>query len=99
MINSIKYFKDAEQELIETIGFYNDCSLGLGNEFLTEIKKAINMICEYPKLFPLMSKYVRKCTCSRFPYNILYYLKDKSIYIVAIMHQKRRPNYWIDRIN
>jgi len=33
----------------------------------------------------------------RFPYRIVYRVRDEDIYIVAIAHSSRRPDYWRDR--
>jgi hypothetical protein len=33
----------------------------------------------------------------RFPYAILYEDQPQAILIIAVMHLRRHPNYWIDR--
>jgi hypothetical protein len=34
---------------------------------------------------------------NRFPYNVVYRIRDDDIYVVAVAHTSRRPNYWKDR--
>ena len=41
---------------------------------------------------------VRRYILHKFPYKILYSIESKHIFILAIAHQHRQPNYWIDRI-
>jgi hypothetical protein len=34
----------------------------------------------------------------RFPFNIFYLPGESEIVIVAVAHQKRRPDYWFSRV-
>jgi len=99
MIDTIIYYSQAEDELTEIVDYYNNISDELGYDFLKKIKSSIQNICEFPELYPTISKFNRKCHCKRFPYNVIYHLHDNSIYIVAIAHEKRKPNYWKKRLN
>ena len=47
---------------------------------------------------PVVIKAVRQKTVQRFPYHILYELRDPSVYVIAIMHQRRKPLYWQGRV-
>lgn len=42
---------------------------------------------------------VRRCLVRRFPYGVLYARESDRLYILAIMHTKRKPGYWLDRRN
>ncbi|MBA3346286.1 MAG: type II toxin-antitoxin system RelE/ParE family toxin [Gemmatimonadales bacterium] len=33
----------------------------------------------------------------RFPYSLLYRIETDRIYVLAVMHHRRRPGYWTDR--
>ncbi len=39
-----------------------------------------------------------KVIFNEFPYKILYSIEKDHIYIIAVAHQHRKPNYWIDHI-
>jgi hypothetical protein len=34
----------------------------------------------------------------RFPYGVVYAIRNDEIYLIAVMHLKRRPFYWKKRI-
>ena len=34
----------------------------------------------------------------RFPYSILYVIHNNEVIVVAVMHHKQKPNYWIERL-
>ena len=93
----VYFLEPAENELVEAINYYNMQSYGLGFEFAIEVQKAIDRIIQYPNSWSKLSTRTRKCRCNRFPYNVIYSLKDETIIIIAIMHTKRKPNYWDKR--
>ncbi|MBU1775437.1 MAG: type II toxin-antitoxin system RelE/ParE family toxin, partial [Gammaproteobacteria bacterium] len=40
----------------------------------------------------------RRVIVRRFPYSVVYRAKGEHIYIIAVAHQRRHPNYWSDRV-
>jgi len=44
------------------------------------------------------SKQARRCLTNRFPYGIIYQIRDNTILIVAVWHLKRRPQTWQFRL-
>jgi len=87
----------ALNEFIDAIDFYDLELPGLGNVFKNEIEKSVRRIYEYPTAWPNLTKDIRKYVLHKFPYKILYSIEQDYIYIIAISHQHRKPNYWIDR--
>ncbi len=39
-----------------------------------------------------------KAVMTHFPFNIIYSIYNNKIYIIAVAHQHREPEYWIERI-
>ena len=70
----------------------------LGTDFISTIEIAVSDLLEDPEKCPVIGKGIRRCILPRFPYSVLYKIDPLEIIIVAIMHQKRRPNYWINRL-
>ncbi|MBM2816511.1 MAG: hypothetical protein HW421_3273 [Ignavibacteria bacterium] len=95
---SVEFLEPAEQELFEAFEYYNEQLIGLGFEFALEVQKAIERIVKFPDSWTKLSERIRKCRCNRFPYNIIYSQQNSTIIIVAIMHSKRKPNYWLERV-
>jgi len=94
----VTFLSIAETEFIEAINYYNERSQGLGYEFAAEVKATIHRIEQYPEAWPIATKETRKCRCKRFPYSIVYLLKNDKIIVVAVMHLHRKPGYWVDRL-
>jgi plasmid stabilization system protein ParE len=87
----------ALEEFNDAISYYELEVSGLGTTFSEEIRKAIKRITEYPKAWSVEKGDVRKHLLHKFPYKILYSIESNHIYIIAIAHLHRKPNYWVDR--
>jgi plasmid stabilization system protein ParE len=88
----------AVSEMNDAIAYYELQFSGLGIAFKEEIKKAINRIIKYPKAWSTVDEDIRKYVLHKFTYNVYYSLEKDHLYIIAIAHQHRKPNYWIDRM-
>ena len=91
------FSKYAQQELEDAALFYEFEYAGLGKKFKEEVRKAAIRISEYPKAWSVERGEVRKCLLHKFPYKLLYSIEEDHIFIIAVAHQHREPNYWIDR--
>ncbi len=87
----------AKLELEDATYFYELEFEGLGQRFKEEVEKALKRISEYPKAWSMERSNVRKCLLHKFPYKLLYSIEEDHIFIIAVSHQHRKPDYWIDR--
>lgn len=92
------FHPEAKFELTEVVEFYQTKEINLGVEFLEEIFGTIARIIEFPQAFPNFSKNTRKCLINRFPFAVIYQIRQKEIFILAITHLSRKPGYWKERI-
>jgi toxin ParE1/3/4 len=93
----IEFLEPAKNEFIDAVHFYNDQSEGLGYEFAVEIRRTIERIIQYPEAWPLLSKQARRCRTNRFPYGLIYQIRENYRLIVAVMHLSRNPVTWKKR--
>jgi len=94
----IAFLEVAQTELDDAIQYYNYEVNGLGDEFLTEVLKALRRISEFPEAWHPCSKRTRRFQTRRFPYGIIYQIRSQSILVIAIAHLHRNPEYWMDRL-
>ena len=94
----INFLKIAQVELDDAIKYYNFEVPGLGDAFLTEVLNALDRIGRFPEAWHPCSKRTRRCQTRRFPYGIIYQIREKEILIVAVANLHRRPDYWKDRL-
>ncbi|MEK6617227.1 MAG: type II toxin-antitoxin system RelE/ParE family toxin [Nitrospirota bacterium] len=93
-----EFLEPAQIELEEEVKYFNEQQAGLGYEFAKEIADTIARILRYPQAWTKLSKKTRRCRTKRFPYGVIYQIRDEKILIVAIAHLRREPFYWRDRI-
>ena len=94
---SFSFHPEAEEELRAAIDYYEDREAGLGYDFSLEVFTAIQNIIAQPNAWPVMEDDVRRCLVNRFPFGVLYSLEPTTVFVVAVMHQRRRPDYWRSR--
>lgn len=87
----------AEEELNEAAAYYAHARPGLGDAFVAEVQHAVELLAASPLAGRVVDKDVRWWLVKRFPYSVLYRVRDDHIRILAIAHQKRRPFYWRER--
>jgi toxin ParE1/3/4 len=85
---------EAEKELQDTIDYYNDQLLGLGDQFYYEILKAFDQILSFPLGWTKATEKTRKFILKRFPYLVLYVVHEQEIVVNAIAHQHRHPDFY-----
>ena len=87
----------AEEELLYAVDYYEECSPGLGTDFSFEVYAAVKQIIAHPEAWMVLDGDIRRILLKRFPYGLLYSLIDDEIYILAVMHLRRDPDYWRQR--
>ncbi|MCU0415483.1 MAG: type II toxin-antitoxin system RelE/ParE family toxin [Ignavibacteriaceae bacterium] len=94
----IYFTEPAAIELADAFDFYEIHLSGLGKEFIIEVEETVQLITKFPESWSENSKHTRKAVLKRFPFNIIYSVYQDNIYIIAVAHQNRKPEYWIDRL-
>ena len=92
-----RLLKPAENELVEAMFYYENQAEGLGCEFIDRINEAVVRIEKNPEAYPEMKNAVRRCLVRQFPFALLYKIVPGELIILAVMHLKRHPSYWIGR--
>lgn len=98
-MTSVKFLSLARDEVGEANRYYNVQQAGLGARFVAEVRDAAKRIAQYPLAFPIQRGEIRKCLLQRFPYKLLYAIRNDKILIIAVAHQHREPEYWVERSN
>jgi plasmid stabilization system protein ParE len=88
---------EAQLEFGEGERYYDTQVPGLGERFRAEVRSALGRIRTWPLSCPIERGDIRRLILTRFPYKLLYSIEPDHIYIIAVAHQHREPNYWIGR--
>jgi len=94
---TFSFHPEAELEFLEAINYYEDREPGLGYDFSIEVFNTIQNIVNYPTAWPIIEEDMRRCLVNRFPYGVIYRMEQDEIFILAVMHLHRHPDYWKKR--
>jgi plasmid stabilization system protein ParE len=94
---NVSYHPKAADEYDEAIAYYEDCQAGLGKQLTQEIDASIKLIQAFPIAWTTLEGEIRRILVRRFPFGLLYILRNDEIYILAVMNLNRNPNYWKER--
>jgi hypothetical protein len=94
---TLLFHPEVEEEFLAAIDYYETCQHGLGEDFYFEVHTAIQRIIDFPEAWPVLDGDVRRCLTHRFPFGILYSVDKQDIFILAVMHLRRDPDYWKHR--
>jgi hypothetical protein len=96
---TVEFLAPAEDEFSEAIAYYNEQSEGLGFEFAIELKNGLRRIVQYPDAWAPISARTRRHRIKRFPYGILYQIRDTCILVVAVQNLHKHPDSWKERLD
>lgn len=95
----VVYHPSAQKELVAAAQYYETAADGLGQRFLDQVEFCVADIAESPERWPFFLMNTRRRVLEIFPYTLVYLVEVDRIYILAVMHQKRRPGYWKKRLS
>lgn len=89
---------EAEAELADAFGWYEEQVPGLGSEFLLCVDAVMQAALRNPRQWPCVHGPVRRALTRRFPYQILFVEDDELVVVLAVFHGSRNPRRWQDRM-
>ncbi|MBI3932965.1 MAG: type II toxin-antitoxin system RelE/ParE family toxin [Acidobacteria bacterium] len=90
----VRLFPEAEAEVVANERWYAQRSPSVATAFLAEVDQAIARIGETPETWPRYRRGTRRFILRRFPFSVVYRIDGDVVYVVAVAHAKRRPEYW-----
>lgn len=89
----------AEAEFLESVGYYESKVPGLGGALIEEFKALADLVGESPKAWQIeLQPNIRRAPLKRFPLSIIYRQASDGVQILAVSHDRRRPQYWLGRL-
>jgi toxin ParE1/3/4 len=65
--------------------------------FRRELDRTVDLILERPEAWPSYLANTKRVLLRRFPFFLVYRVRDERIEILAVAHARRRPGYWRGR--
>jgi plasmid stabilization system protein ParE len=89
---------EADAEFADAVRYYTEIAPDLGVRFYREMERLIRDVCAHPERSRKFDPPARRQFSAVFPYAIIYLEQPDRVWIVAVMHMKRRPGYWRQRL-
>lgn len=89
----------ARDDLDAAARWYEAQEIGLGRQFLTEVRLAFERIRSNPVAYPVAYRGTRRALIGRFPYGVIYLpvAEPGCIVVLAVLHCGRDPGVWRQR--
>lgn len=84
---------NAEADLREAQAWYESRRVGLGEQFLEEIRNAVRLLESDPERRPLYYRDFRRLLTRRFPYKLFYRVEGDRVIVFRILHVKRKHQW------
>lgn len=95
---------DAQQEIIEAADWYDERADGLGDDLLASVDAGIATVLDYPIPWPTwpgtedIEPRIQRYRLGRFHhYSLAYQHFTDRVFVLAFVHDRRRPFYWLKR--
>ena len=95
----LSYHRRVQAEVDEAVDWYEEQSIGLGDDYFAKLKEALAQIEARPESFSfwLASKSIRRVKLKRFPFDVLYEIRPERVRVICLRHEKRHPRYGVGR--
>jgi len=97
-VRGVVVLESAEEEIEAAADYLDEETPGLGDEFLAEVQRTIGRLRLNPYVGPKIKPRVHKIGLRRFSYDLIYLIPPSSVVIVAVVHHRRDPGYWRNRL-
>ena len=63
-----------------------------------EVERVVRLLLEHPELGSRLDDELRHFVLRRFPFSVVYAVVSDVVYVVAVAHGSREPDYWRPRV-
>ncbi len=89
---------EARTELLDTFQWYQEQRSGLGFDFKLCVDEVFSKLHKHPSIYKKVYNDIRRAVTRRFPFGIFYIIKNDNVIILAVLHARRDPTNWKNRI-
>ncbi len=97
-----RFLPAAEAEFLKEVAYYSRARDGLGLKFEYAVESTVGKVVANLDVGTPAAKGTRSWPVKGFPfsvvYRVAYQMSDSEILVIALMHHRRKPGYWADRI-
>ncbi|MEQ8438064.1 MAG: type II toxin-antitoxin system RelE/ParE family toxin [Ilumatobacter fluminis] len=104
MRRALRFHPGAEAEMEAAAAFLDERTPGAGNDFIVAVGATMRNARARPRIGSLVAGQrstakIRRMRVRPNDYQVVYAVYADHILVVAVAHNKRKPLYWLDRVD
>ena len=88
----------AEEDIDAAAQWYANQRLELAQDFLDAVDAVFELIAQFPQAHPEVDPGIRRVLTKRFPFCVYYTVDNERVTVFAVLHTRRSPNTWQQRL-
>jgi toxin ParE1/3/4 len=97
-VKPLRFHPDVSVDVKGAYEWYEECSIGLGGRFISQLEHAYEAISHFPQMWSPFEYGFHRYVLQHFPFSVIYKETLDTIFVLAVMHNSRKPGYWKDRL-
>jgi plasmid stabilization system protein ParE len=94
----LRLLPQAEAELLHEVEYYSNARRGTGIRFQAAIEASLERAARHPQGGAPLAAGTRSVLVKGFPFSVVYRASERELLVVAIAPHRRRPGYWLSRV-
>lgn len=93
-----RFLPTAEAELLHEVAYYSEARAGAGIKFQAAFATVVEQATRNPDGGTPGPKGTRSRIVKGFPFRVVYRASEVELLVIAVVHHRRKPGYWANRI-
>ena len=89
----------AKADISSAVEWYEHKDPNLAFRFMLDMRATKRRIVKYPYISTHINGTLRRAVLKRFPYYIYFSLNIDTVFVIAVVHQRRADSSWMGRGN
>jgi plasmid stabilization system protein ParE len=95
---AVRFHPAAAREAEAAYDWYAERDPSVAHGFREELRHAVDAVADNPLTWPRHGSRARRYVFPRFPFSLIYRVREDGVEVIAVAHGRRRPGYWRSRL-
>jgi toxin ParE1/3/4 len=92
------YHPSVQRDVATALRYYDDAGgAALGDAFFEELTQRVAQALGQPQRFHPVAGELRRANLERFPYHFLFRVRDDTVRVLVVRHNRRHPDFGLLR--
>lgn len=96
-MSQARFLDEAEAEFLKEVQYYADVQAGGAERFRTAVEEATARSLAFPMAGLRYRANTRRVFVKGYPFFLVYRPEADDVVVLAVVHESRRPGYWLSR--